>query len=122
MIAELVLIGNLVVTAYQPIPAQTRDGCRGVHDCFTANGDVPTKYGVAVSQDLLKSGRLHYGEPIYVEGIGWKIVNDCMNARYKNRIDIMVWTHDAEKKIGTRHVRVYHVCNEKACLLNKKEN
>lgn len=120
MLTQLVLIGTLTVTAYQPVPAQTRKGCHGIHDCFTANGDIPTKYGVAVSQDLLKSGQLHYGEPLYIEGIGWRIINDTMNARHKNHVDIMVWTHDAERAIGTRHVRVYHVCNEKACLSGDK--
>lgn len=104
---KIILIGVLQITSYQPIPSQTREGCRGVRDCFTSVGDVPTKFGAAVSQDLLASGVVHYGDPIYIDGIGWRIINDTMNKRHKNSVDVMVWTRAEEKKIGVRHAKVY---------------
>jgi 3D (Asp-Asp-Asp) domain-containing protein len=106
---KIILIGILQVTSYQPVPQQTRAGCNGIHDCFTSVGDVPTKFGAAASQDLLANGTLHYGDPIYVQGIGWRIINDTMNPRHRNAIDVMVWTRGDEHAIGVRHARVYTV-------------
>jgi len=106
---HLIIIGILQITAYQPVPGQTRPGCNGIHDCFTSIGDVPTKYGVAVSQDLLANGTVHYGDPIYIDGIGWRIVNDTMNKRHHNAVDIMVWTRAEEKAVGVKHLKVYTV-------------
>lgn len=51
----------------------------------------------AVSPDLLKrfGGKYRYGDKIYVkyptEYKGIWIINDCMNKRYKNKIDFLVW-------------------------------
>lgn len=110
---KVILIGILQVTAYQPVPQQTRPGCNGIHDCFTSIGDVPTKFGAAVSQDLLKNGTVHYGDSICVEGFGCRSVNDTMNKRHKNAVDLMVWTHIEEKVFGVRHLKVYIVRWEK---------
>lgn len=104
---KIILIGFLQVTAYQPVPQQTKANCRSVTDCWTSIGDVPTKFGAAVSQDLLANGTVKYGDPIYIDGIGWRIINDTMNKRHHNAVDIMVWTHAEEKAVGVRHVKVY---------------
>jgi 3D (Asp-Asp-Asp) domain-containing protein len=51
---------------------------------------------IAVSQDLLKSngGQYKYGEKVRVEGIGSLsgvyTIRDCMNKRFKNKIDLLV--------------------------------
>ena len=109
MISELLLLGVLQVTSYQPIPAQTKPECKNRHQCDTAIGDGITMYGAAASQDLLKSGKLHYGDVIYVPGYGWRVINDCMNARIKNSIDLLVFTRAAEKQVGVRHLKIYRV-------------
>ncbi len=106
---KLIFIGILQVTAYQPVPQQTRPGCNGIHDCFTSIGDVPTKFGAAVSQDLLANGAIRYGDPIYIEGIGWRICNDTMNKRHHNAVDVMVWTRSEEHAVGVRHAKVWTV-------------
>ena len=64
-------------------------------------------FGVAVSQDLLKSGKVHYGDIVLIEGYGYKIVNDTMNARIHNAVDMMVFTKSEERRVGVRHARVY---------------
>ena len=106
---KLILLGVLQITAYEPVPQQTRPGCNGIHACFTADGDIPTKYGAAVSQDLLRSGAVHYGDSICIEGFGCRSVNDTMNKRHRNAVDLMVWTKAEEKKVGVRHLKVYVV-------------
>jgi hypothetical protein len=49
---------------------------------------------VALSRDLLKrwGGSIDYGDSIFIVGgekEGWWVVHDCMNKRYKNRIDFL---------------------------------
>lgn len=104
---ELVLLGTLTVTSYQPIPAQTKPECVDRHHCETSIGDGITMYGCAVSQDLLHSGRVHYGDALWVPGFGWRVVNDTMNARITNSVDLLVFTRVEEKRVGVRHTKIY---------------
>lgn len=99
-----VFLGLMPVTSYQPVASQTDSS-----PTWTSIGDRTTKFGVAVSQDLLKSGRVRYGDVLYIEGVGMRVVNDCMNARHKNRIDILVFTYAEEKRMGTRTLRVWRL-------------
>lgn len=97
----------VTLTSYQPIPAQTKPDCKGPHACSTSINDGITRFGCAVSQDLLKSGRVKYGDVLYIPGIGYRTVNDCMNVRHANSVDILVLTLDEEKRIGVRHLTIY---------------
>jgi len=101
---ELVLIGTMTLTSYQAIPAQTKPECRDRHHCETSIGDGITMYGCAVSQDLLKSGRVHYGNILLIPGFGYRVVNDTMNVRHKNSIDLLVFT-----RVGVRHLKIYRL-------------
>jgi 3D (Asp-Asp-Asp) domain-containing protein len=63
---------------------------------FCINKDNPGKHRiVAISQDLLK--RFKYGDSIYVTGVGdlsgKYYIQDCMNKRFKNTIDLLVNTN-----------------------------
>lgn len=106
MIAQAILLGVLTVTSYRPTPEQTKPECTNRFHCTTSIDDGVTKFGVAVSQDLLKSGTVHYGDVLYVEGYGYRVVNDCMGERHRNAIDLMVLTRQDEKAIGVRHKKV----------------
>lgn len=106
---ELVLLGTLTLTSYQPVPAQTKPECKNRHDCETSIGDGITKYGAAASQDLLASGRLHYGSIIFVPGFGYRVINDTMAAKNHNAIDLLVFTRKEEKHVGVRHLKIYRV-------------
>lgn len=64
-------------------------------------------FGAAASQDLLKSGKLHYGDVIYVPGFGMRVINDCTNVRLTNHIDLLVFTHAEEKRVGVRRAQIY---------------
>lgn len=107
IVIKLLLLGVLTVTSYRPIPAQTKPECTSRDHCRTSIDDGVTKFGLAVSQDLLKDGRLHYGDAVYVDGYGWRIVNDCMNARHRNSVDLMVMTKAEERAVGVRKLKVW---------------
>lgn len=88
-----VLIGSLQITSYRSVPEQTDDS-----PFITSTGERVCKDGVAVSQDLLKSKRIKYGDWLYIEGIGFKRINDTMHPRHKNHIDVWVATLQDEKE------------------------
>ena len=107
------LLGQMQVTSYQSIRSQT-DGSPN----FTSIGDRTHRGGVAVSQDLLcpvgkhctrnvsmfcKPEKLHYRDYIYIQGLGIFEVNDCMNKRYKNRLDVWVASQAEEKAFHSKY-------------------
>jgi 3D (Asp-Asp-Asp) domain-containing protein len=104
LIMIVTLLGDMTVTSYRSVPEQTDDS-----PFITSIGERTHKGGVAVSQDLLKSGVVKYGDIIYVEGYGFKIVNDTMNPRHKNHIDLWVENYAQEKAVGVRKLHVYRV-------------
>lgn len=104
MLIKLILLGTLQLTSYRPIPEQTDDS-----PTYTSIGDRTTKFGCAVSQDLLKTGLVAYGDILYIPGYGYRVVNDTMNIRHKNHVDLLVFTHNEEKAVGVRHLKVFKV-------------
>lgn len=104
MLIKLILLGTLQLTSYRPIAEQTDSS-----PTFTSIGDRTTRFGCAVSQDLLKSGLVSYGDVLYIPGYGFRIVNDTMNARHRNHVDLLVNTHDEEKAVGVRHLKIFKV-------------
>jgi 3D (Asp-Asp-Asp) domain-containing protein len=98
------LLGNLILTSYRSIPAQTDST-----PFITADGSHVTPYGCALSRDLLVrwGGPVDYGDIVYVEGFGFRVVNDCMNARHKNRIDLWVRSYETERAIGVQKKKVW---------------
>ncbi len=109
MLFKAILLGTLIATSYRPVPEQTKPECKGRHACETANGENVSELGVAVSQDYLDSGTIHYGDCLYIDGVGFRLVNDCLNRRYKRRIDVFVYTQKEERAFGVRHLKVWLV-------------
>lgn len=97
-------LGTMQVTSYRSVPNQTDDS-----PYYTSIGEHVNCHGIAVSRDLLKrwGGPLNYGDAVYVEGYGLKIVNDVMGAKSIKALDIWVETANEEKKIGVKHKRVW---------------
>lgn len=106
LILIALFLGKMDITAYRSVPNQTDNS-----PYITSIGDRTCKDGVAVSQDLLKSGKIKYGDWLYIEGVGLKRVNDTMHVRFKNHIDVWVRTYDEEKKFHSkfkgRNVKVW---------------
>lgn len=128
------LLGPLTVTTYQSVKSQTDSSPH-----HTSIGEKTRIGGVAVSRDLLcpvtkqcrrnvklfcDPNRIHYGDHIWVKGLGIYKVNDCMGAtkyiKEKNlrvpitkSIDIWVSSYTEEKafddKYGEKRWLVYRV-------------
>ena len=113
MLMEMILLGTLTATSYRPVVEQTKPECTNRSTCRTANDENVSQLGVAVSQDYIDSGVLHFGDCIYIDRVGFRIVNDCLNHRYKKRVDVFVYTLAQERKFGTRHLKVWLVQSPK---------
>lgn len=68
-----VALGVLTLTSYQPIPSQTDDS-----PLITSVGHYVHPFGAAVSRDLLATGAACYGDVLYVDGYGLRVINDTM--------------------------------------------
>ena len=127
-----VLIGELTVTSYRSIPAQTDST-----PFHTSTGAHVEPGGAAVSRDLLCGAcrklhkrcrhpeyakKLHYGDWLYVDGYGFRFINDVMGKtsttkvngrRHKriitNQIDIWVSSYKEEKIVGFSKLKVYKI-------------
>lgn len=107
MIAKLVLLGVMQITSYRPVPEQTKPECTNRNHCRTSIGENFSEIGIAASQDLLKSGRVHYNDCVYIEGYGFHVIDDTMANRITGAFDLPVYTRLEEKKIGVRHLKVW---------------
>jgi hypothetical protein len=78
------------------VPSQTDDS-----PFITSIGERVGPHGVAVSRDMLSrwGGPLNYGDAIYIEGVGIKVVNDCMAERHRRAIDLWVETKEKESRV-----------------------
>lgn len=132
-----VFIGSLTFTSYRSVPEQTDST-----PYHTSTGAKVYSGGIAISQDRLCGAcrrlhrrcehpenptKIHYGDCLYLEGVGFKIVNDCLAkfSRYKirtkngtktlfkkqeNWLDVWVPTLADEKKFHkTKGIRQYKV-------------
>jgi len=86
--------GVATVTCY----TASRDECDSTPDIGAINRKVIPGRTVAVSRDYTK----YLGKKIYIEGIGERVVEDLMNARYKNRVDVLVITKSEAYKFGVQ--------------------
>lgn len=95
-------LGNFYGTSYRSVPNQTDSSPN-----FTSTGEHVCSHGIAVSQDLLENngGPIEYGDVVYIEGLGFKVVNDTMNKRHKNSFDVWVATYKEEKAFDQRYGR-----------------
>lgn len=102
------MIGTMTVTSYRAIPEQTDDT-----PTITSIGHRVHPYGVAVSRDMLLGRRICYGDIVYIPEFGYKVVNDTMNKRHKNHIDIFVNTFAQEREIGVRKLLIHVIKSPK---------
>lgn len=94
MKVSLLLLGLYTLTAYRPVVEQTDSS-----PCIPANGQYVHTDGVAISRDLhvRYGGSLKFGDLIFIEDVGWKIVIDLMNKRHKRSVDVLVKDLHQEK-------------------------
>lgn len=89
---------NVTVTAYTPRACETDSTPQ-----FTAimSKSCPG-YTAAVSRDLIN----YLGRKIYIEGVGVFKLEDVMNRRYRQRIDLMFGSVEAARKFGKKQLKV----------------
>lgn len=104
LLLSAILLGNMTITSYRSLPEQTDST-----PFITATGEHVHSSGVALSRDLLArwNGPVKYGDLVYIEGYGLKVVNDTMHPRHRNHVDIWVETYQEEKAIGVRKGKVW---------------
>lgn len=107
MIEAILISSFTMVTAYRPVPEQTKPECRGRYGCTTSIGENVSMLGAAVSQDLLASGKVRYRDVLFIPSVGYRIVNDCTNRRLRNTVDVFVYTWDQEKAVTPHRSSVY---------------
>lgn len=94
-----VLLSSMTLTSYRSVPNQT-----DASPYITSIGHHVHPYGAAVSQDLLASGEVCYGDVLYIPGYGLRTVNDTMAKRHTRWIDLWVATYAEEKSVGVRRM------------------
>lgn len=132
LVLVAIVLGNLTVTSYRSVPEQTDSS-----PFYTSTGERVKAGGVAVSRDLLCGAcrrlhrrclrpdypkKLHYGDWLYVDGYGFKYINDVMGATsttnvggrrhtrtITNQIDMWVRTPAEEKAVGFRSLKVHKI-------------
>lgn len=92
-ILTIVFLGELILTSYRSVPSQTDST-----PFNTSTGEWVSTSGAAISQDKLcpacrrlhrrcqhpeVTKWVHYGDCLYIEGIGFRVINDCMG-RFKH--------------------------------------
>jgi len=91
---------DVTITAYTP----TKRECD--NDPLVTASMRKVRLGtVAVSRDLFAEGWV-FGMKIYIWGHGIFEINDLMNARYLDRVDIFMWDKAKAKKFGKRRAKV----------------
>jgi 3D (Asp-Asp-Asp) domain-containing protein len=56
-------------------------------------------------------GKYRFGDSIYVSGLGWYEVRDCMNARWKQKIDILSYTRVGMTESAIVELEIKKGCN-----------
>jgi len=90
---------NVIVTAYTPSKKECDND-----PTITASMKKVRLGTIAVSRDLFKDGWI-FGLKVYIYGIGIFEINDLMNKKHKNRIDIFMWKKERAKKFGVKKLK-----------------
>lgn len=92
-------VRTVTVTAYNP----TTDQCDS--DPLIAASMRKVRQGtIAVSRDLFDQGWV-FGRKVRIEGIGIFEINDLMNKRFSQRIDIFMWDETQARQFGKKNIK-----------------
>lgn len=89
-------VKKLTITAYSPTKIETDDT-----PLITASMNKVRHGIVAVSRDLFEQGWT-FGKKVYIEGLGIFTIDDLMNKRFKNRVDVFMWDSKKALKFGKK--------------------
>nr|WP_321259671.1 hypothetical protein [uncultured Pseudodesulfovibrio sp.] len=92
-------VRTVTVTAYNP----TTDQCDA--DPLIAASMRKVRSGtIAVSRDLFDQGWV-FGRKVRIEGYGIFEINDLMNKRFTQRIDIFMWDEGQARSFGKKNIK-----------------
>lgn len=92
-------VRTVTVTAYNPSTDQCDD------DPLIAASMRKVRSGtIAVSRDLFDQGWV-FGRKVRIEGLGIFEINDLMNKRYTQRIDIFMWDESQAREFGKKNIK-----------------
>lgn len=92
-------VRTVTVTAYNPTTAQCDD------DPLIAASMRKVRLGtIAVSRDLFDQGWV-FGRKVRIEGVGIFEINDLMNKRFTQRIDIFMWDEHQARQFGKKNIK-----------------
>ncbi|MBI9078563.1 MAG: 3D domain-containing protein [Pseudodesulfovibrio sp.] len=92
-------VRKVVVTAYNPTTSQCDE------DPLIAASMRRVRAGtIAVSRDLFNQGWV-FGRKVRIEGLGIFEINDLMNKRFNQRIDIFMWDENQARQFGKKNIK-----------------
>jgi 3D (Asp-Asp-Asp) domain-containing protein len=98
-LAQRERVKDVTVTAYNP----EEDQCD--EDPYVAASMRRVRSGtIAVSRDLFRQGWV-FGRKVRIEGLGIFEINDLMNKRFSNRIDVFMWDRNQAEAFGRRRAQ-----------------
>ncbi len=123
MLNLVVLIGTMTVTSYVSVPQQTDSS-----PFRTSTGERVSVHGVAISRDRLCGAcrklhkrcarpdnptKLHYGDLLYVEDVGYRFINDVMGKYSSTREGKRIIKHKQNNWLdiwvdGKAEERIFH--------------
>jgi len=95
--SSIIELVPVVVTAYNPVSSQTDDS-----PTITASNKKVKEGMIALSRDIEKEFGFKFGDEVYLLDYGRFVFQDRMHERWKNRVDILMFSEKAAKEFGIK--------------------